>query len=171
MSEEITEIDLEALHEAIKAGLAAKFPYCDVDFYERHNDKVKVPSIHFELEGFDRGKPGNTGTEQLEVTLSFSAKVIASYKKGNKLAVRKLAANVALYVESNRFGMPVTPGEFATAAPEEFADEYEAWRVEWEVTGALGESIWNPSGETPTEIHIGQARTVGADFQPDYIQP
>lgn len=164
---DIPEVNISALHEAIKEGLKAKFPGVDVDFYDRPGEKVRTPSIRFGLEMIERANPGDTGTEQLEVKLNFAAQVSESYKAGKKLAVRVLAAQVSKFVDGNRFGLKIGPGEFTSSGPEEFSDEYETWRVEWEHTAALGKSVWDHEGDVPTEVFANDGRIVG---DPDFIE-
>jgi len=166
----IPQIDLTDLHEAIKTSLAAKFPSVHVDYYEREIEKVPTPSIRFELAGISPANKPDVGTEQLCATLRFSASVVFSYKKGNKLAVRIMAASLAQFVNGQKFGKPVDPGQFVDANPETFGDEYETWRVEWDHNAFLGPDFWESSGVLPSQIFAGDAPKVGSAFEPDYTE-
>lgn len=167
----IPQIDIADLHAAIKSALTAEFPGVTVEYFDRPGEKIAVPAIRFGLEQIIPAEPMDSGTEQLETELLFSAHCLATYKQGGKLAVRILAANVARFVNDNRFGLPVTPGRFVSANPEEFTDEYEAWRVDFRLGANLGVSIWDPAGVVPEEVFIGQEPRTGTDFILDYVKP
>lgn len=167
------EINLTTLHESIKSALAARFPGVVVDYYIRPGERVPAPAIYFELESIDSANPADSGTEQLEVMLTFSAKVICTYKHGQKLAVRVLAANLAKYIQRNRWGQPVTPGQFMGSVQEDFAakeDEYESFRVNWSHTAYLGVSYWDAVGIMPEHIYLGFPPNIGIGHEADYIE-
>lgn len=167
------EINLTTLHESIKAALTTRFSGVVVDYYVRPGVKITAPAIYFELESIDPANPADSGTEQLEVTLTFSAKIICTYKAGQKLAVRVLAANLAKFVQRNRFGQAVTPGQFLGSVQEDFAaadDEYESFRVNWTHTAYLGQSYWDGVGITPEHIYLGFVPFVGPAHVNDYIE-
>lgn len=164
------QINLTALHEAIKTGLSTALTGVNVDYYDRPGEKLVVPAVRFELEQITAANPSDTGTEQLEVELTFSAECVCTYKQGGKLAVRLLSAQVAKLVDGNRWGLPVSAGQFASAAPESFSEEYETWRVQWAHTALLGASIWDGNGILPTEIWLGFAPEIGPDHVADYVQ-
>lgn len=177
------EINLTTLHEAIKTALAAQFPSVTVDYYNRPGVKVPAPAIFFELESIDPATPSDMGTEQLEVLLTFSANVICTYKAGQKLAVRLLAANLAKFVHKNKFGQAVTPGIFTGSVMESFSapeDEYESWRVSWTHTALLGVSYWEsftdgdvseaPNGGVPQSLMLGFSPDIGPAHINDYVE-
>lgn len=168
----IPEINLVDLHEAIGQALANAFPSATVAAYGRPGDRVPVPAITFELDSIEPGDPDDAGTEQLQVRLRFTAYCIHSYKQGNKLAVRVLAANLAKFVRGKKWGKPITPAEFVASVPDSFdADpEYEVWRVEWEHTAMLGQSVWDTSGETPERVFVSTVPYIGIPNEPLYIE-
>lgn len=163
----IPGVDLAALHEAIKAQVQAAFPGFAVDYYPRPEESFKMPkAIYLELEEFEPSDPPQTGTEQLEVTLRWSAILVFDYKKGNKLAIRQLAAAFAQLITNNRWGKPVGPGVFVSSHPESFQyghqnfpdqhTDYETWRVSWTHEAALGDNVWEPMGTLVTEVFAGR---------------
>jgi hypothetical protein len=166
----IPQIDISELHEEIKDALVLAFPGVDVDYYDRPGEKVAAPAIRFGLTEIIAANPSDTGTEQLEVELRFAAECVATYKQGGKLAVRLLAANVGKFVQDNRFGLSISPGQFIGAAPDSFSEEYETWRAEWSHTAALGVSIWDAVGTEAEEVNIGQTPMTGTPFATDYVQ-
>ena len=167
------EIQLPELHEAVKAALKAKFPQVTVDYYSRPGEKIAIPAIFFELESIEAANPTDSGTEQLEVLLRFSAECITSYKHGGKLSARLFAASVASFVQRNRFGKPITPGRFTSSASESFRqaeDAYESWSVKWTHMAYLGTSVWDDEGVIPEHVYLGFAPGIGTGHEADYIE-
>ena len=157
------EIDIEALHEAIKTALNARFDGVTVDFYARPGGKAGTPGIYFELESIEPADPDESGTEQFEAILRFAAYVVRSYKKEGevkaKLAARTLAAGVMQFVRGHRWDQPVTQAVLLGAFPDTFEqeiDQYEVQRVEWEHRGLIGESVWESEGDPPTEVYVSE---------------
>ncbi len=169
----LPEINLTELHESIASGLKIQFPGCTVDYYSRPGEQIKTPAIFFELEGIGSADPHDIGTEQLEAELRFSAEVIVTYKQKGLLGVRLLALGVAKFVHGNRWGHPVSPGQFVDAAPEAFSgsmDAYESWRVSWTHTALLGKNIWEEIGIIPDQVLVSEIPHVGIFHEPRYIQ-
>lgn len=162
-------IDLTALHEAIKASLIDEFPSVSVDYYDRPGEKLTTPAIRFELAEINPANPDDTGTEQLEVELRFSAECVYAYKSGGKIGVRLLAASLAKFVQGNRFSSLISAGSFVSANPETFSDEYETWRVDWTHTALLGDSIWD-GGIIPVEVNASAYPRIGTPFLTDYTR-
>ena len=162
------EINLTTLHANIKTAFVAAFPGVSVDYYDRPGEALTVPAIRFELEQFGPANPYETGTEQLEVELRFSAECVATYKQGGKLGVRLLAAQVANFVHGHRFSSPISAGRFLGSTPETFSEEYETFRVEWAHTAILGASVWDVSTVTPTQVFLGVAPYIGVPNEPLY---
>lgn len=169
----IPEINITELHEAIGQALADEFPAATVAAYGRPGEKLNVPAITFELDSIEPADPDDSGTEQLEVRLRFTAYVIHSYKQGNKLAVRVMAANLARFIRGKRWGKPVGPAQFLASVPDTFDaenPEYEVWRVEWEHTACLGESVWDDSGLTPERVFVSTVPFIGIPNEPYYVE-
>lgn len=176
----IPSVDLLDLHEAIKLGLELQFPGVNVLLgYERPGETLPVPCILIDLESIEPdGASQNTGTEQLDVQLSFSIEVVTSYKRGadgmsGKMSARILAAAVAAFVERNKWGLQsVTPGRFKGSHPESFYSRdsnYESWCVKWTHFAAVGENLWRECfPRLANGIWFGQAPKIGADHLADY---
>lgn len=165
-----TPVDLSALHTAIKTALAAQFSAATVDFYSRPGDKIASPSILFELEEIAAEDPDDIGTEQLAVTLRFNAYAVLSYKAGNKLALRALAASLMAFVRGRRWGCPVGAANVLGAFPDRLEgqpEEYEVMRVEFEHEALLGADVW-PGGSLPLEVYLGHSPLIGPEHELDY---
>ena len=164
-------IDLDLLHDAIKASFAASFPDCYVDFYPRPGEKITTPAILIEIEDIVADDPDDTGTEQLAVMLMCNAYVVLSYKAGNKKALKKFAASVMAYTRGRRWGQPVGRANVAGANPDAIAgqpDDYECMRVEFSHEALLGADVFAGSGIIPTEVYLGFVPDVGPDHVDDY---
>lgn len=173
MSEQLPEVDIEALHEAIKAGIEEEFPTLEtVDYYPRPGEKITTPAIFIELDSIDPDGEITPGTEQTSVTLRFAAYCVHDYKTGNKLAVRLLAASLVGLVDGNRWGQPVGAADFAGCSPDrirgDLNKEYECMRVEWTHEALIGENIWTNTGTTPTQVFASQDPMIGIPHESDY---
>jgi hypothetical protein len=165
------EIDILALHDAIKAALAAQFPGAAVDCYGRPGEKTPTPAIYFELESVEPSDPSDVGTEQFDAILRFSAYCVLSFKKTAdqvkaKLAARALAASVLRFVRGQRWGSPVSQAVCLGAFPDTFEqpiDQYEVQRVEWEHRGFIGDSAWDVAGVLPTELYVEEPEEARLD--------
>jgi hypothetical protein len=185
-----TGINLTALHTAIQTGLRAAFPATGtgavptIDHYTRPTKTFATPAIYFELTGIDPQVDGaDSGSEQFNATLSFSAYVCCSYRSESaKLAVRELVAAVIEEIWDSSWDLPVSGAEIVTAQPDQFSVEpggtgsgssqaYEVWRVDWTHDVKLGESIWATASEViPTSVFCGWAPDIGIDHEADYDQ-
>lgn len=187
-----TPISITGLHEAIKTTLRAAFPTNGtnavqlVDCYTRFDKKLTaVPAILFELTSIDPQSEGDDiGTEQLYVTLSFSAHICVSYREtAAKIAVRELVSAVMWEIWDNRWGLKGIQGaENVSAQEEQFSVEpggtgngamqqYETWRIDWTQDGLIGMNAWNTSPETiPSAVFLGIAPLVGPEHIDDYMQ-
>jgi hypothetical protein len=169
----LPEINLADLHEAIGQAIADAFPSATVAAYGRPGEKLTVPAITFELDSIEPDEPADVGSEQLQVRLRFTAYCIHSYKQGNKLAVRVLAANLARFLRGKRWGKPVSAAEFVASVPDTFDaenPEYEVWRVEWEHSALLGVSVWDTSGEPPERVFVSTVPFIGIPNEPLYVE-
>lgn len=190
--ERTTPLSITALHEAIKTTLRAAFPTSGtnavqlVDCYTRFDKKLTAtPAILFEMTAIDPSSEGDDiGTEQLYVTLSFSAHICVSYREtAAKIAVRELVTAVMGEIWDNRWGVRgLTGAEITGAQEEQFSVEpggsgngamqqYESWRIDWTQDGLIGTNVWNTDPEAiPTMVYLGIAPLVGEEHIDDYHQ-
>lgn len=166
-----TAIDLDQLHDAIKASFKASFADCFVDFYPRPGEKIQTPAILLEIEDIIADDPDDIGTEQLAVTLHCNAYVVLTYKAGQKKALKKFAASVMAYTRGRRWGQPVGAANVAGANPDTISgqpDDYEVMRVEFSHEALLGTDVFARSGTIPTEVYLGFAPDIGPEHIDDY---
>lgn len=159
-----TEIDLDALHEAVVSGIAAGMPaVASVQAYPSERTALALPAVLVDLEDMEGAPESDPGTEQLAVVTRWRARLILGFRSADVYRqVRKGAGQLAHLVHLNRWGMPVGPARVTIVGPDPFdpdLDQYEVWVVEWEQVVHLGASVWSGEGVLPQAVYLG--------FEPD----
>jgi len=170
-----SEIDLDALHDAIIAAVASGMPtVASVQSYPEDRVALDLPAVLIDLEDMEAAPDADPGTEQLAVVTRWRARLILGFRTANVLRqVRKGAAQLAALVHLNRWGQPVEPARVTLVGPDPFdpdLDQYEVWVVEWEQIVHLGASVWAGEGILPETVYLGFAPDVGSDNVDDYVQ-
>ncbi len=159
-------VNLDSLHAAMKAAIAAQFPDAHVEFYDRPGERIPTPAILLDLEDIPAQDPDDIGTEQLPVMLNFNAYCVLSYKAGKKQAVKTMAAAVMAFVRGKRWSCPVGAASVVGASPDLIPgkdDDYEVMRVEFQHEALLGTDVWeadqllDEEGEPlppPSEVYV-----------------
>lgn len=167
---------LDALHDGIVARTRERFPaLATVEAYRLDRKNLPVPACLVELTELEADADADPGTEQLAVTARFEARFVISFRQGGKnpkREVRKLAAAFAVFARHQRWGCPVGAAEVLGCYPDDFdpeLDQYECWRVEWQQTVRLGESVWVDDGVTPGEVLLAWAPEIGAAHEAGYV--
>lgn len=167
-------VTIESLHEGIKQALSEAFTELKtVDDYPTEKGRIATPAAFLDLAALEPdAEGGEDGTERLVMTLRWELYLVLGLPVPEvKRAVRTLAANVALWVQGNRFGLPVRPAQFIRAEPNDFSpglERYLPWVVEFEQTVLLGSSVWDADGVVPTELYLGYEPNTGPDHIDDY---
>jgi hypothetical protein len=161
-------VNLDTLHENIKAALAEQFPDANVDFYGRPGERIVTPAILLELEDIQVDDPDDIGTEQTASTLNFNAYVVLDYRAGKKQAVKVLSAAVLAFIRGKRWECPIGAAGVVGAFPDVIAgreEDYEVMRVEFAHEALLGEDIWTADGEgtLPWQVYLGISPLIGPD--------
>lgn len=173
-----TQIDLDLLHEAILGKIRDQFPDLQtVEDYAYSRKQFTAPGCFVELTQLDAGEM-DPGTEQLQVAARFEAHLIIGFRQLEaKRHIRKLAGAFAVFLRHQRWGLPVGPAEFVSAAPDELAgvgqnpdnlDQYEVWTIEWEQQIHLGESTWVGDDTLISEVYVGIDPDIGPENEDDY---
>lgn len=168
-----TEIDLDALTDAIVASIAAAFPvFQTVEAYREERRTLPAPACLVQLVDLEPAPDADPGTEQLAVTARFEAQVVLGFREPNaRRAAPKLAAALALHIQRKRWGLPVEAATVTAIEPDDFSpelDQFEVWRVDWQQIVHIGQSVWTNDGILPTELLIGYAPDVGTGNEGDY---
>lgn len=169
-------VTIEGLHEAIKQALAQAFPVLvKVDDYPTECGHIKVPAAFLDLVSIEPNEDnGEDGTGQLVASLRWEISLVLGLTtQKNKRAARALAANVALWVQGNRFGLHIPPAQFLRAAPDEFSPQlsrHTPWVVEFGQEIHLGESAWDGTGVIPSAVYVGFEPDTGLDHVDDYLE-
>lgn len=167
----IQTLNLDTFQDALKSGMAAKFPGVNVDLYPRPGERINTPAIFIEIEDIPSGDPDTSETEQTEVTINVNAYVVFDYKTGNKKALRTFASGVLAFVRGKRWGHPVQAAKTVGAFPDVIAGrekDYEVFRVEFYHEAMLGDDVWTSNDPVPTEVWLGYAPNIGPEHIDDY---
>ncbi|KVE65218.1 hypothetical protein WI96_11885 [Burkholderia vietnamiensis] len=126
--------NLKALHEAIEGDMRVKLPTIKrIEAYPRLGQKIETPLIAIELNEFEPGHDDGTGDVALIARMQARV-VFDPIDDGAELAVREVAARVAMVVHGNTWELPITPGKVVQVAEDPFRpqlDTYCVWLVEW----------------------------------------
>lgn len=164
MSESL-KTDLRELHQRIRDAVAARFPaFKVVEFYrDEESEALPTPACLLELDEIEHHEE-DPGTDQIMVALRFSARLVFSREGGpdGLLNVRLAAADVAAFINKNRFGGGVFPARILSCGADFFrpdmTGQYAIWRVEWHheqaVFGANSLDQADAVGPAPTAIIV-----------------
>lgn len=172
MADANTEIDLDALHAAIIAGISGKFPDLNVEAYREDRERLILPACLVELVDMEPDPDSDPGTGQLAVLARFEARIVIGFKKLKaKQEIRKMAAALAAAIYMQRWGQPIGPAEVTTITPDNFSpelDQFEVWRVDWQHLIHLGASVWNNDGTIPRQVWASISPEIGPDYINSY---
>lgn len=175
-----TNVDLDALHDAIVADIKAQFPDIQtVEFYRTEERgggvKLPLPAIILDLCEFDPDMEKDPGTEQLYVNARFEAEIIFGFRTPQvKRQIRKFAAAFAAWLRLRRWnGVRTGPAYVLGVQRSDFdpaLDQYEVWSVEWSQPVHLGDTVWTNDGTLPTVVMAGWSPKIGEGHEQDYDQ-
>jgi hypothetical protein len=176
-----TNVDLDALHDAIVADIKAQFPSIQtVEFYRTEERKgglvgLPLPAIILDLSEMEPDMEIDPGTEQLAVHARFEAEIIFGFQTPDvKRAIRKFAAAFGAWLRLRRWtGVRTGPAYVTSMHRSEFnpeLDQYEVWCVEWTQPVHLGDTVWTNDGTVPTQVFAGYSPDIGAGHQGDYMK-
>lgn len=176
-----TNVDLDALHDAIVADIKAQFPTLQtVEFYRTEERKggytgLPLPAVILDISEFDPDMEIDPGTEQLAVHARFEAEIIFGFRTPNvKREIRKFAAAFGAWMRLRRWtGVRTGPAYVTSISRSDFnpeLDQYEVWCVEWSQPVHLGNTVWNNEGAVPTQVFAGVSPDIGIGHEPDYTR-
>ncbi|KWO22010.1 hypothetical protein [Burkholderia ubonensis] len=164
--------NLKQLHDAIEQGLRIKLPAMKrIEAYPRLGQKIETPLIAIELSEFEPGH--DDGTDNVPLIARMLARIVFDpIDEGAELAVREVAARVAMAVHMQTWDLPITPGKVVQVAEDPFRpqlDTYCVWLVEWTHEFGLGMVL----GEIPDGPMIlwGVDPDVGPGSEGQYWDP
>lgn len=167
-------VTIEALTKGIKEGLKKGFPdFQTVDDYPTVEGAISTPAAFLNLSAIE---PDNQdGTGRLVTVLRWEISVVLGKVPTQEVKrnTRILAANLALWVQGNRFSLPVREAGFVRAEPDEFSptlSRYAPWVVEFEQSVPLGESVWDGTAIVPDTVYVSWEPDTGPDHVEDYVE-
>lgn len=176
MGNETPQIVIEDTHDAIQNAIKAAFPsFVTVGGYDSAKKSIKCPAAFVELASIEPGDE-DPGTEQLAIRMRWEILLLLrfntkSVKKSVQREIRTIVGAVAHFVHGNRFGLPVSPAQFVGAYPDEFSPKsgtYEEWRIDFEIEGYLGESVWDGEGIIPETVLLSHTPLIGVEHIDEY---
>ncbi|VVO85622.1 hypothetical protein PS903_02000 [Pseudomonas fluorescens] len=153
---------LDQLYSAIEQHLREALPAVQyVATCPDIRDRVALPAVFLELAELEPGR--DIGTGETTLVGKFEARVIVAPEQAHhQQKAAHLAAQIAVLLRMQNWGLAVEPAEFIQASqdwtkPE--LDGYTVWVVEWTQQIYLGEIEWpwpdEPPGTLLFAIHPG----------------
>lgn len=178
MADENTEVDLEELHDAISAQIAAAFPaFKTVEFYrDDETEKIQVPACLLEMTEAEPAAAQDSGTGQWPARLRFTVQIILAHRtKDTAMEVRKVATALATFLHLRHWeGVKTDEAQVIACEPDEFApnlDKFKIWKVEFVHLAFLGDSVWlDNTPTTPEEVFYSFVPQVGTAHESGYVQ-
>ena len=175
------EITLDIAHERIIALFKEKFPmFANVGDYGiltvKHGEtrpRLTVPAAILYMESFEPDpEKHNPGTGQRVVSVRWELRIMLNTKDPNHdRYIRRLSADVALWVDGNRFGKGYA-AKFIRSEADQFEPRvimFKPWLIEFEQSYIVGESVWDDGdGITPTEVYASYDPEIGLAHEEDY---
>jgi hypothetical protein len=173
MTDAVTDITLEALHQAILLAISSQFPdLATVEDYRSDRSKLPTPACLIELVDLEGAPADNPGTEQLAVLARFSARlIIGGIPDTAEREIRRLSCALAAFTHRQRWGLPVGPAEVTTIAPDDFdpgMDRFVVWSIEWQQIVHLGDTVWTNDGVIPEVVLFSWEPETGVPNEPAY---
>lgn len=166
---------IPAVHEAIVTAIGRRFPdLSTVEAYREDRKNLPLPACLVELSELEAVDELDPGTGQLALQARFEARLIIGFRQGEhraKLEIRRRAAELAVFIHQQRWGLAVGPADVLGCYPDDFdpeLEQFECWRVDWQQVLHLGESVWtDDEGITPAPW-LAWAPDVGEAHESDY---
>lgn len=152
---------LASLHQAIVAGLRCKLksPWL-IAAYPDIQRTIELPAVLIELVELVELEPGDDpGTGETALIARLQARVIVDPTRTQaEMWVRELAAQVAVAITHEQWGLPVTPaqlGRITEAMIRPDLEGYLVWSVEWSHELHLGTLVWPYLDESNLTLSVG----------------
>ncbi|MCL2829419.1 MAG: hypothetical protein FWD77_01625 [Betaproteobacteria bacterium] len=164
---------LGQLHAAIVNGLRQKIPETiTVGAYPEIERSLKLPAVLVELSEIDPGE--DPGTGETALIAHFQARAIFDpAQKNAELLVRELAAQIAVAITHETWGVPVSVAQMLQIGEDAFKPEldgYLSWMVEWTHQFNIGPQNWPWPDSTGLCILLGIYPETGAGKEDKYWQ-
>lgn len=164
-------LSLAQLYAAICAGIQAGMPTMQlVEFWPEVGRKCPLPAVLLELAGFTPGT--DPGTGETALIGHFQARIVVDPLPGQPdTRASLLAAQLAVLLSNQQWGLPIAPAEFEKAGPDWMKPEldgYLVWLVEFRHEFHLGQLEWPYEDSTGTTLYLGIDPDTGPGHEPDY---
>lgn len=169
-----SEFNLELLYQAIEAHITQAIPgLACVCTMPHMTDQVDLPAAVIELAELEPGRDPGTGETALVARLE-ARFIVGSEDAECQQKAAFAAAQMAVLLRIQTWGLEVEPAEFVRAAqdwtrPE--LDGYAVWVVEWTQTIYLGEEQWPWPNQPPGTLVWGFSPDTGPGSEDKYQPP
>ena len=165
---------LDLLYSAIEVHIRKALP--DIEYvavFPHMLEQVALPAVVVELAELEPGQ--DLGTGETTLVARFEARVIVA---GEHVECQQqaafAAAQIAVLLRTQTWGLEVEPAEFVRAAqdwsrPE--LDGYVVWVVEWTQIIYLGEAQWPWPDQPPGTLVFAFTPTTGPGNEGEYFPP
>ncbi|WP_253306638.1 hypothetical protein [unidentified bacterial endosymbiont] len=158
MNHHTTLISLASLHQAIVHGLQCKLKApVWIAAYPAIQRTLALPAVLIELTELEPGDDPGTGETALVAHLQARVMVDPNQPQA-ELSVRKLAAQVAVALTHEQWGLPITQAKLSRmgeALIKSDLEGYLAWSVEWSHELHLGRVVWPYRDESGMSLVVG----------------
>jgi hypothetical protein len=168
-------IPLSQVYAAIEAHIKEAIPGLEyVGTMPTGIQVVPPPAVVLELAGFEDADK-DPGTGETAVEARFEARVMIAGEEDNCLQVAAfVAAQLAVLLRIQTWGLPVEPAQFVRAErdwsrPE--LDSFAVWVVEWTQIIYLGLEEWPWPVEPPGNLVFGFSPDTGPGSEHQYQSP
>ena len=165
---------LDQLYQAIEQHLSSHLSGINtVTAWPKIQDRIALPVVFIEMAEMEPGI--DIGTGETSLVCRFEARIIVDpiRPKHCQQAVQ-LAAQMAVLLRTQTWGLPVEPAEFVQATQDwtkPALDGYVVWLVEWTHQIYLGAEEWPWPDEPPGSLVFGFSPDIGPGSEGHYIAP
>lgn len=163
--------NLNQLHDAIRAGLAARLADVPSVFcYPADEGALALPAVLIDLVRLAPGRDPGSGEAGLRA--HFQARIVADASApGAALQVRGLAARIALALRNEHWGLQIGAAQLQGAAADTVQPAGRlAWLLEWTHDIELGDPDWPYPDGTGLALMLGLDPETGPGHEGDYWQ-
>lgn len=170
------DVAYTAIIDAIRTRFSVFELVTDYDFFSSNNQPSEIikPACLLSIASLDvKNKNGSTATGQLSLTVLFEVRIILDRASTTfEQEMRRLVAEMSLWLHGNRFGITAPCARFLDAKPDQNTSQiiqFDPWVIQFQMPLHLGQSMWDDDEyQIPTTVMLGYEPDTGLDHITDY---